>query len=176
MHQVYKSHLKKYQNNTGKPAFHKNSLGFTLIELLVVISIIGLLASVALVALSSARQKGRDVTRLSDMAQMNTGLELYYSAYGGYPSTTSLLVPNYTASLPYSPQPPDGNCLNITYPAPVPAGNTGSQYYYYASGTAVLGSDKLTMVYPDFAYYFCLGATTGIYAPGMHILTPEAVR
>ena len=64
----------------------KSKYGFTLIELLVVISVIGLLASVILVSLNSARAKARDAKRLTDMRQMVTALGLYYDKYNLYPS------------------------------------------------------------------------------------------
>ena len=63
--------------------------GFTLIELLVVISIIGLLASVVLASLSSARIRARDVKRVADMMEVRTALESYYDANGHYPNSNN---------------------------------------------------------------------------------------
>lgn len=62
-----------------------NTKGFTLIELLVVISIIGLLSSLAVVSLNSARIKARDALRRADMSQMRTALNLYYMDHNAYP-------------------------------------------------------------------------------------------
>ena len=59
--------------------------GFTLIELLVVISIVGVLATVVLSSLSSARVKAQDAKRISIMKNLETALELYYLDNGDYP-------------------------------------------------------------------------------------------
>lgn len=61
--------------------------GFTLIELLVVIAIIGILSSVVLASLNSARSKGRDASRVTDIKQMQLAMELYYDSCGEYPSS-----------------------------------------------------------------------------------------
>lgn len=58
--------------------------GFTLIELLVVIAVIGILASVVLASLNSARKKGADAKIKSELKQISTALELYYDRYGTY--------------------------------------------------------------------------------------------
>ncbi|OHA09369.1 MAG: hypothetical protein A3B37_02285 [Candidatus Sungbacteria bacterium RIFCSPLOWO2_01_FULL_59_16] len=68
---------------------HRPKSGFTLIELLVVIAIIGLLASIVFASLNSARAKARDAKRRSDLNQLRTALELYYSNHGNYPITTT---------------------------------------------------------------------------------------
>jgi len=62
---------------------------FTLIELLVVIAIIALLSTLSVVALNNARAKARDARRLSDIKQISTALELYYSSNGIYPDLPS---------------------------------------------------------------------------------------
>ncbi len=59
--------------------------GFTLVELLVVISILGVLVSVTLVAFRSSQGRGRDAERKSDLKQISSALELYFSDYGKYP-------------------------------------------------------------------------------------------
>lgn len=52
--------------------------GFTLIELLVVIAVIGMLASIVLVALGPARARARDAKRVSDIRQISTAMDLCY--------------------------------------------------------------------------------------------------
>ena len=71
-------------------AHHTSSRGFSLIELLTVISIIALLSTVVLAALSTARKSARDAQRISMIRQMQTALELYYLENGQYPTGDGL--------------------------------------------------------------------------------------
>ncbi len=79
------------------------SRGFTLIELLVVIAIIGILSSVVLASLGTARAKGRDARRLTDVKQFQLALELYYDEYREYPIELSSVAPTYIAVVPNDP-------------------------------------------------------------------------
>lgn len=70
----------------------KRQKGFTLIELLVVIAIIGILSSVVVASLNSARQKARDARRVDDVKQLQLALDLYFDANSGkYPYALSAL-------------------------------------------------------------------------------------
>ena len=62
----------------------KKNKGFTLIELLVVIAIIGVLASVVLASLNTARNKGADASIKSGLANMRAQAEIYYDVNSGY--------------------------------------------------------------------------------------------
>jgi len=114
----------------------KRSRGFTLIELLVVVAIIGLLSSVVLTSLNTARVQARDSKRKQDMIQMRTALELYFSTNNSYPSSSGSwrgavtygghgtgasgyipgIVPGYMSVLPLDP------------------GNQGDGYLYNSDG------------------------------------------
>ena len=70
-------------------AANRKERGFTLIELLVVIAIIGILASVVLASLSTAREDARDARRIADLRQIQTALEVYYSRNKHYPNMSA---------------------------------------------------------------------------------------
>jgi len=136
----------------------KRNQGFTLIELLVVIAIIGILSSVVLASLNSARQKSRDARRIGDVKQLQLALEMYYDSNNGYPTSTAALAPDYIPVQPTDPQ-------------------TAAAYTYEVDGTSnyvlratlesnhnALGSDidtaasPLTTVCTDSTspYYYCV--------------------
>ncbi len=116
--------------------------GFTLIELLVVIAIIGILSSVVMASLNTARAKARDAARVAQAKEIAKALELYYAANGAYPaiehglgaeSTCGSLTENWghcdrlntltTALAPYISIRPE-SLSNATQ---------GNYYYSYAS-------------------------------------------
>ncbi|OGD30081.1 hypothetical protein A2833_01450 [Candidatus Azambacteria bacterium RIFCSPHIGHO2_01_FULL_44_55] len=65
-------------------------LGFTLIELLVVIAIIGVLASIILVSLNSARNKGNDAKTKTNLSNLRTAAAVYYDKNNSYGTVSDL--------------------------------------------------------------------------------------
>lgn len=118
-------------NNIGNrhavPVVPRGTSGFTLIELLVVIAIIGILASITIASLNSARLKARDARRVADIKQIQVALELHYNSQSApeYPTATTVCDDTHAYGLevlvtgghiPQVPRDPNAspNCYRFT--------------------------------------------------------------
>lgn len=124
---------------------------FTLIELLVVIAIIGLLSSVVLASLNTARSKGADAALVSSMLEIQKAVELYNDANNHYPNTsgawTSFDSPTYSPNPIVSPAAANLTTALAPYIHKVTDSQTtvlgGDSGYLYFSG----GDDYCILVY-----------------------------
>ncbi len=103
-----------------------------MIELLVVIAIIGILATIVLVSLNTARAKARDARRSSDMHQIALAMEMYYDSQS---PSTYLPLPVANVSIPAASA--IGTYLN---PVPLDPSNSGSQIYKWVGQAAAAPS------------------------------------
>ena len=138
---------------------------FSLFELLLVIAVMGLLSTLAIIAISNARQKSRDAARLEDMTEIKTALQLYFFDTNKYPEAKEPVTLG------------DGNfdCLaaggwaalgcDTSYLADVPENPTpGGKPYRYSSDTAT------------YTVEFELETQVGDKAAGSHALTQDGIK
>lgn len=64
--------------------------GFTILEILIVLAVFGLLATLAVLSLNSARARVRDAQRLSDVSTVSTALSRYWLEKATYPSSAGV--------------------------------------------------------------------------------------
>ena len=79
------------------------SRGFTLIELMVVISIIGVLAGIAVVQVKNMQRKARETALKKDLHDMREAIDNFYADKQRYPSDLNELVPKYLQRIPKDP-------------------------------------------------------------------------
>lgn len=159
-----------------------NSKGFTLIELLVVIAIIGILSTLAVVALNNARQKGRDAKRVSDIKQMQTALELYFADEQSYPVQGTSGSPLVLGGADAQALSGDGNfsasggSSGVVYMGQVPSNPTpgGADYGYYSTNSD--GSDCASGTCVGYRMGFTLEGQTGSLGAGTHLASPSGIE
>ena len=77
--------------------------GFTLIELLVVVTIVGILAGLALVNVRTAQRKAREAALRDNLFNMRKAIDNFYADKQRYPADLNELVPNYIRRIPADP-------------------------------------------------------------------------
>lgn len=125
--------------------------GFTIVELLIVIVIIGILASITIVAYNGIQGRARDSARISDINAIRKALEVYKSFNGEYPDENA-------STWEYSYTDPQ-NFMSALQPylgkTPVDPENNANNFYYYYRYTA--GTNFGVTCPADRGAYYVLG-------------------
>ncbi|PIV00759.1 hypothetical protein COS55_03030 [Candidatus Shapirobacteria bacterium CG03_land_8_20_14_0_80_40_19] len=124
----------------------KLTKGFTLIELLVVISIIGILASLALTSYGGAQKQARDTQRRSDLGQYRNGLEAYAASNNG-------LYPVHAAA--YDTSGFCGGGVLSSYLSSCPPDPITTNTYYYISDAGGTKFILYANLETDYYWYVC---------------------
>jgi general secretion pathway protein G len=82
----------------------QNNKGFTLIELMIVITIVGILASIAVPMYKTATIRAREAVLKEDLYNFRQVIDQYYVDKGEYPESLSVLIESgYLRCLPVDP-------------------------------------------------------------------------
>lgn len=109
--------------------------GFTLIELLVVIAIIGVLSSVVLASLNTARAKARDARKVADFRQIANALTLFYDKNGRMPNNYNPCCGAGEGSTYYNQSMQE--LVSEGFLPKIPASPGGPTYAYYNYGGSI---------------------------------------
>ncbi|MBI1908131.1 hypothetical protein HYS28_01795 [Candidatus Uhrbacteria bacterium] len=119
----------------------------TKIEVLIVLLVLGVMGALSAVAVSTARERTRDATRLSHVRELQNALESYFSDHSAYPAADEATALGQGATQCLSDDgfdcsiAPDGAYLEIVPTPPtkglkgaVSCGDTSDVYCYESDG------------------------------------------
>jgi general secretion pathway protein G len=119
--------------------------GWTLIELMIVISIVMILASLALTQYRNSVTTAREAALRSDLFFMRDAIDQYYADKGKYPdSLSSLVSEGYLRAIPMDPIERNADMWQTTQAEPAPGSSSANAGIYDvksgSSKTALDGS------------------------------------
>jgi general secretion pathway protein G len=116
----------------GKSPAHGSRLtahdsGFSLLELLVVMTIIGILAAIAVPALRDSPQRAREATLKEDLFTLRSVIDQYHGDKGSYPPDLATLVSaGYIRKIPIDPMTKSADTWLIVMEEPAAAADSSA--------------------------------------------------
>ncbi len=119
----------------------KRPPGFTLIELLIVMTIIGILASIAIPSYQTSLIRSREAVLMEDLYQMRRAIDGYYADHARYPDSLQELVDaRYLRGIPVDPITRSSETWQVQPPEPTPDGTLAEgEVFDVRSGSDLVG-------------------------------------
>ncbi|HEY2797262.1 MAG TPA: prepilin-type N-terminal cleavage/methylation domain-containing protein [Thermoanaerobaculia bacterium] len=96
--------VSRFTFNEREEAPNVNEAGFTLLELLVVMTIIGILAAIAVPALRDSPKRAREATLKADLFTFRSVIDQYKGDKGDFPASLDILIKDgYMRKIPIDP-------------------------------------------------------------------------
>lgn len=136
---------------TGYVSRHHPGRGFTLIELLVVVTLIGLLASLAVPRYFSSIERGKRTVQAQNLQTIRDSIDKFYADNGRYPERLEELVSRrYLRAMPIDPVTQKSDWVVLAPPADAAPGlSVGSSPAEPPPGAATGGVYDVRSSVPD---------------------------
>lgn len=92
--------MARAERSGARAGGRRRGAGFTLLEMMLVVLIIGMLATVSVVAIGSRLNSARESTTKVKLSELKTALLSYQMDYAAYPERLEALVPKYLEKVP----------------------------------------------------------------------------
>ncbi|MEI7741767.1 MAG: hypothetical protein WCJ29_04640 [bacterium] len=153
----------------------KREGGFTTLELVIALGVVFIITAISIMMVRSARSQMRDAVRVSDIKQIQAGLELFFAEQYSYPVVTDVVVVGGPSTICLDKQGFSASCSSDRPYMPTVPGSIDSSAYVYISRN----NENVACVASPCAKYamqFTLENARGTLAEGLNCARPEGIK